>query len=405
MVLICSGSWKLRQRIWSEVVAPSLIPVQPGKRIKTDRRDARQLVKLYSGDQLTMVHAPTREQEAVRDLVRCREDAKQDLMRARHRLSKLLLRRGQFYRQGVKAWTLRHEAWMSRIEWEQEADRKTFESYRLHLSQLQDRMRELGARIGAISQQEPYREPVSWLRCFRGIDTMTAMTIVTELHDVRRFQNARGLMAYLGLVPSENSSGDRVQRGGLTKAGNSHVRRVLIEASWCNRHKPAVGFRLRQRRVGQPARAIAHADRAVTVGTPVARDPRTDPYVPNYRIRILLWMMACRRCSGQGCRMRAGGSQASTILAIRSQVRRLFWLGAESSTSALQLACEGTHRLPVAWDGLVLVVASHDRPKPEPLLNEVMMHAFAQLCFALTSRSLAAITTYRRPTRHRRHAS
>lgn len=246
-----------------EVVAPSLIPVQPGKRIKTDRRDARQLVKLYSGDQLTMVHAPTREQEAVRDLVRCREDAKQDLMRARHRLSKLLLRRGQIYREGVKAWTLRHEAWMSRIEWEQEADRETFESYRLHLSQLQDRMRELGARIEAISQQEPYREPVSWLRCFRGIDTVTAMTIVTELHDVRRFQNARGLMAYLGLVPSENSSGDRVQRGGLTKAGNSHVRRVLIEASWCNRHKPAVGYQLRQRRVGQPAWAIAHADRAM----------------------------------------------------------------------------------------------------------------------------------------------
>lgn len=246
-----------------EVVAPSLIPVQPGKRIKTDRRDARKLVKLYRGGQLTMVHAPTVAQEAVRDLVRCREDAKQDLMRARHRLSKFLLRRGQIYREGAKAWTLRHETWMSRLVWEQEADRETFASYRLHLSQLQDRLRELDARIEAFSQQEPYREPVGWLRCFRGIDTVTAMTIVTELHDVRRFQNARPLMAYLGLVPSEHSSGERVQRGGLTKAGNRHVRRVLIEASWCNRHRPAVGYHLRRRRTGQPAWAIAHADRAM----------------------------------------------------------------------------------------------------------------------------------------------
>ncbi len=246
-----------------EVVAPSLIPVQPGKRIKTDRRDARQLVKLYQGDQLTMVHAPTEAQEAVRDLVRCREDAKQDLMRARHRLSKFLLRRGRIYPAGGKAWTQRHETWMGQLEWDQEADRETFESYRLHLSQLQDRLGALGARIEAISQQEPYREPVGWLRCFRGIDTVTAMTILTELHDVRRFQNARSLMAYLGLVPSEHSSGERVQRGGLTKAGNSHVRRALIEASWCNRHAPAVGVALRRRRAGQPAWAIAHADRAM----------------------------------------------------------------------------------------------------------------------------------------------
>lgn len=247
-----------------EVVAPSLIPIQPGKRIKTDRRDARQLVKLYQGDQLTMVHAPTREQEAVRDLVRCREDAKQDLTRARHRLSKFLLRRGQIYREGLKAWTQRHAVWMSRIAWDHEADRESFESYRLHVSQLEDRIKALSARIEALSQEDPYREPVGWLRCFRGIDTVTAMTIVTELHGASRFPNARSLTAYLGLVPSENSSGERVRRGALTKAGNSHVRRALIEASWCNRHKPTVGYHLRKRREGQPAWAIAHADRAMT---------------------------------------------------------------------------------------------------------------------------------------------
>jgi transposase len=245
-----------------EVVAPSLIPVRPGQRIKTDRRDARQLVKLYRGEQLTVVQPPTVAEEAVRDLVRCREDAKEDLLRARHRLSKFLLRRGHVYHQG-QAWTERHARWMGAIVWEYEEDQVVFDSYRLAISQRQDQIRALDESIAALSQREPYAQPVGWLRCFRGIDTVTAMTIVTELHSFSRFGSAPELMGYLGMVPSEDSSGERVRRGALTKAGNCHVRRVLMEAAWCNRHKPAVGYQLRKRRAGQPAWAIAHADRAM----------------------------------------------------------------------------------------------------------------------------------------------
>lgn len=245
-----------------EVIAPSLIPVRPGGHIKTDRRDARKLVKYYRSGELVVVHPPTAAEEAVRDLVRCREDAKEDLLRSRHRLSKFLLRRGHIYRDG-SAWTEKHERWMSKIEWVLQADQEIFDSYRLMLSQLRDRIRSLDERMVEYSSKEPYVEPVGWLRCFRGIDTVTAMTIITELHDFRRFKTARALMGYLGMVPSENSSGDRTRRGGLTKAGNSHVRRVLIEASWCNRHKPAIGYNLRKRRDGQPAWVIAHADRAM----------------------------------------------------------------------------------------------------------------------------------------------
>jgi transposase len=245
-----------------EVIAPSLIPVRPGERIRTDRRDARKLVKAYRSDELTVVHPPTEEEEAVRDLVRCREDAKEDLLRSRHRLSKFLLRRGHVFR-GGKAWTQKHEQWLSKIAWVHASDQEVFDSYRLMILQLRDRIQALDERIEELSRKEPYAKPVGWLRCFRGIDTVTAMTIVVELHDPGRFQRARELMSYLGMVPSEDSSGDRIRRGGLTKAGNSHVRRVLIEASWCNRHKPAVGYRLRKRREGQPAWVIAHADRAM----------------------------------------------------------------------------------------------------------------------------------------------
>jgi transposase len=147
--------------------------------------------------------------------------------------------------------------------WEQREDAEVFDDYRLAISQIEDRLRGLDGRIEALSQEAPYREPVGWLRCFRGIDTVTAMTTVCEVHGFSRFQSAGALMAYLGLVPTEHSSGDRRRQGGITKTGNSHVRRVLVESAWTARHKPAVGYKLRKRRQGQPAWAIAHADRAM----------------------------------------------------------------------------------------------------------------------------------------------
>jgi transposase len=251
------------QGIVCEVVAPSLIPVKPGDRIKTDRRDARKLVQLLRAGALTEVHPPSPEQEAVRDLCRCREDAKQDLLRAKHRLSKFLLRRGLIWRD-TKAWSKRHWAWIRGLEMSHQADRQVFDSYRRAIEQILDRVRELESAIAEAAQQDPYRAPVGVLRCYRGIDTVTAVTIVAEIHDVGRFPKTRSFMAYLGLVPSEHSSGGKTRRGTITKTGNAHVRRVLVEAAWNQQHKPAVGLALRRRREGQPTWAIAQADHAMS---------------------------------------------------------------------------------------------------------------------------------------------
>ena len=250
------------QGIICEVVAPSLIPVKPGDRIKTDRRDARKLVQLLRAGALTEVHPPSPEQEAVRDLCRCREDAKQDLLRAKHRLSKFLLRRGLIWRE-TRAWSKRHWAWIHGLDMSHQADRQVFDSYRQAIEQILDRVRTLESAINEAGQQDPYRAAVGALRCYRGIDTVTAVTIVAEIHDVGRFPTARSFMAYLGLVPSEHSSGGKTQRGTITKTGNAHVRRVLVEAAWNQQHKPAVGLLLRRRREGQPSWAIRQADRAM----------------------------------------------------------------------------------------------------------------------------------------------
>jgi transposase len=244
-----------------EVIAPSLIPVKPGERIKTDRRDASKLAELFRAGLLTEVQPPTAQEEAVRDLCRCREDAKEDQTRARHRLSKLLLRRGLVYSQG-KNWTSVHRKWLRSIKWEHAADQAVFDDYMQALEHVEERLKALDAKLEEASQEAPYAQPVAWLRCFRGIDTVTAMTIVAELHGFSRFESPRALMSYLGLVPSEHSSGDTKRRGTITKTGNKHVRRILIEAAWHYRHAPAVGARLRKRRHGQPGHVIAIADRA-----------------------------------------------------------------------------------------------------------------------------------------------
>lgn len=244
------------------VIAPSLIPQKPGDRIKTDRRDARKLAGLLAAGLLTEVHAPTPDQEAVRDLCRAREAVKEDQKRNRHRVSKFLLRRSIRYTAGRKAWTRAHLEWLRGRRLVHPADQMILDDLLLALEQLESRLEALDAKIEAIAQQDPYTEPVGWLRCFRGIDTLTALSIVAELHDVRRFPSPRALMAYLGLVPSERSSGGQERRGALTKAGNRRLRRLLIEAAWHYRHRPAVGYRLRERRKGQPASVIAVADRA-----------------------------------------------------------------------------------------------------------------------------------------------
>ena len=244
------------------VVAPSLIPRKPGDRVKTNRRDARKLVELFRAGLLTEVHPPTPQDEAVRDLCRAREDAQQDLVRSRHRLSKLLLRRGWTWTGGKKNWSQGHRLWLRSLRFEHQPDQLVFDDYLLAIEQLEERLLALEQRIEQVSQQAPYAEPVAALRCFRGIDTITAMGLVAELHDFMRFSSARGLMAFLGLVPSEHSSADHQQRGAITKAGNSHARRLLIEAAWHYRHRPSVAS-LKKRRQGQPARVVALADKAM----------------------------------------------------------------------------------------------------------------------------------------------
>src|SRR5829696_8712469 len=247
-------------RITCDVIAPSLMPRKPGERVKTNRRDARKLVELGRAGLLTVVQPPTPADEAVRDLARARDDAREDLQRCRHRLGKLLLRRGLHY--AGKNWTQAHRRWVDSLQWAHTAERAVVDDDQLAIDHTEARLLELDARLAELAEQAPYREPVGWLRCFRGIDTLTAMLILAELHDFRRFGSARALMAFLGLTPSEHSSGERHQRGSITKAGNALVRRLLVEAAWHYRHRAGIGPLLAKRRRGQPPRVIAVADKA-----------------------------------------------------------------------------------------------------------------------------------------------
>jgi len=247
-------------RVSCQVIAPALIPCKPGERIKTNRRDARKLAELFRAGLLTEVPPPTLAQEAVRDLARAREDAREDLQRCRHRLGKLLLRRGLHYH--GSSWTQAHRAWIAGLEWTQPAERVVVEDYLLAVDQLDARVRELDGRLAEVAQTAPYREAVGGLRCFRGIDTLTAILVLAELYDFQRFPSPRALMAYLGLVPGESSSGETHRRGRITRTGNALVRRLLVETAWHYQHRPRVGVALARRRQGQPGRVIAIEDKA-----------------------------------------------------------------------------------------------------------------------------------------------
>ncbi len=243
-----------------QVIAPALVPRKPGERVKTNRRDARKLAELLRAGLLTEVRPPTPDEEAVRDLCRARDDAREDLQRCRHRLGKLLLRRGLHYR--GRNWTRAHRQWIEGLAWGHQAERVVVDDYVLAIDQGEARLHELDARLTELAQTDPYREPVAWLRCFRGIDTLTAIVILAELHDFRRFQSPRALMAYLGLVPGEDSSAEKHRRGPITRTGNALVRRLLVETAWHYQHRPTVGVMLARRRRGQPGRVIAIADKA-----------------------------------------------------------------------------------------------------------------------------------------------
>lgn len=242
--------WQLvKLGVSCEVIAPSLIPVKPGDRVKTNRRDAQKLARCYRAGDLTPVWVPDQQHEALRDLVRAREMAKKDQTRARHRLSKFLLRHGQRAPMGVRAWTQKYMRWVQGVQFGPVAQQVVLGDYLHEVEHSGARVKRLEVAIGEAVQAAPaeMRAVIEALQSLRGIAEVTAATIVSEVGQLSRFAGARQLMGYSGAVASEDSSGDRQHRGAITKAGNAHLRRVVVEAAWAYRHKPAVGSTLRRR--------------------------------------------------------------------------------------------------------------------------------------------------------------
>jgi transposase len=243
------------------IIAPSLIPRKPGERVKTDRRDARKLAELLGAGLLTEVHEPSPEDEARRELSRARGAAQDDVKRAKQRLGKFLLRQSRRY-PGKSPWTQKHLAWLEQQRFELKHLQTTFDALLRALTQCLDRVRELEDALEEAAQDEAVVTQVALLKCFKGVQTITAMGVITELYDFERFESPRALMAFLGMTPSEHSTGGRAKRGGITKAGNSRLRKLLVEAAWNYTRSNRTGVRLRKRREGQPGWAIDHAEKA-----------------------------------------------------------------------------------------------------------------------------------------------
>jgi transposase len=244
------------------VCAPGAIPRQPGDRIKTDTRDALKLARLHAAGQLRPVVVPAPELEALRDLVRAREDLRGDLMSARHRISKLLLRQGLIWTGPGETWAERHLRWLSKARLAQPLQEVVFGEYLAHHEVLLSRRDRLDALIAEQSLKGPWAPTVARLRCLRGIDTLSAVGLIAEIGDIHAFSHPRRLASYLGLVPSEHSSGTHRRQGSITKAGSSHARRLLVEAAWHYRRAPRVSPRLKRRQDDQPPAAIEAAWRA-----------------------------------------------------------------------------------------------------------------------------------------------
>jgi transposase len=245
--------WQLAELgVECAVVAPTLVPVKAGERVKTDRRDALKLARCHRAGELTAVWVPDAETEALRDLVRAREAAKQDQLRARHRLSKFLLRTGRRPAQGIKPWTTQYMAWVRQLRYEQAAQEWTRLDLLHEVEHMAERVGRLEEAIREAVKLAPARMQtvIGGLQALRGIAEISAVTVAAELGQISRFQSARQLMGYSGAVPSEESSGKRQQRGAITKTGNAHLRRIAIEAAWSYRLKPAVGPGLRKRQEG-----------------------------------------------------------------------------------------------------------------------------------------------------------
>jgi transposase len=238
------------------VIAPALTPRKPGDRVKTDRRDAHKLARLFRAGELTAIRIPPPDEEAVRDLVRLREDLGEDILRARHRLSKFLLRHGRTFRE-TTGWTKAHWAWIRA----QRFDLPLLERLRdEHVVAIEMRVAQrdsLERELHAIALQPEYAAPVRRLSALRGIQTLIALTLLVEVGDFARFASAAEFMGFTGLVPSEYSSGGSRRQGAITKTGNAHLRRVLVEAAWAYRARPAYPSERGRRRSDQPPAVLA----------------------------------------------------------------------------------------------------------------------------------------------------
>lgn len=255
--------WQLTgMGVHCDVVAPTLVPAKPGDRVKTDRRDADKLAVLYRGGHLTPVWVPDKDHEALRDLVRAREAAKSDELRARHRLHKFLLRHGWRAPQGIKPWTQKHLEWARRhVHFERPAQEAVLLDYLTEVDHARDRLTRLEQAIDVAVQAAPerMRAVIEALQALRGIAQVAAATVVAEVGALSRFARPRQLMGYSGAVPREHSSGGSTRRGAITKTGNAHLRRIVGQAAWCYRYRPAVIGALRKRQEGlsEEVKAIA----------------------------------------------------------------------------------------------------------------------------------------------------
>ncbi len=248
--------WQLVELgVHCEVVAPTLVPVKAGDRVKTDGRDALKLARCYRAGDLTAVWVPDADHEALRDLVRAREAAKKDQLRARHRLGKFLLRKGLRRPEGMSAWGTRHLVWLRSLRFERKPEQAAFIDYLAEVEHAVARIERLEKAIdeAVADATKTVKALVEGLQAMRGIRKLTAVTIAVEVGPMSRFQRPRQLMGYSGIVPSEHSSGDKTWRGGITRSGNAHLRRVLVESAWAYRFRPAIAAPLRARQKGLSA--------------------------------------------------------------------------------------------------------------------------------------------------------
>ncbi len=221
-----------------DVIAPSLVPVRAGDRVKTDRRDAKKLVGLYRAGLLRFCQPPSEETEGLRDLLRCRDDIRCARTAARHRVVKQLGRHGHIYREGTTTWTKMHITWVKSQRLDDPLAQLALEQMIIHLDAIDSQLATLDARLEEIARQERWAGQVQALTRFRGTQTLTALGLISEIGDFNRFSHPRELASWLGITPSEYSSGESQHRGHITKTGNRHARRLLIEAAWHYRHAP-----------------------------------------------------------------------------------------------------------------------------------------------------------------------